>query len=51
LHPPLRACWMKRGEQKHIPTPGQQRTHHLIGAYEWGVFDNLKSRHWFEKGS
>jgi transposase len=28
---------MKRGEQKHIPTPGQQRTHHLIGAYEWGA--------------
>jgi transposase len=27
---------MKRGAQKHIPTPGQQRTHHLIGAYDWG---------------
>jgi len=36
LHPPLRACWMKRGEQKRISTPGQQRSHHLFAAYNWG---------------
>jgi putative transposase len=35
LHPPLRACWMKRGEQKRIPTPGQQQAHHVLGAYDW----------------
>jgi hypothetical protein len=35
LHPPLRACWMKQGEQKRIATPGQQRSHHLFGAYNW----------------
>jgi hypothetical protein len=35
LHPPLRACWMKRGEQKRISTPGQQRSHHLFAAYNW----------------
>lgn len=28
-------CWMKRGEQKRIPTPGQQQWHHVIGAYNW----------------
>jgi transposase len=26
---------MKRGEQKRIPTPGQQQTLHLIAAYDW----------------
>lgn len=35
LHPPLRACWMKRGQQKHIPTPGVQQRMHLFGAYRW----------------
>jgi transposase len=35
LHPPLRACWMKRGQQKRIPTPGTQRRHHVVGAYDW----------------
>lgn len=28
-------CWMKRGQQKRIPTPGQQQWHHLMGAYNW----------------
>ena len=28
-------CWMKRGKQKRIATPGQQKWHHLIGAYNW----------------
>jgi putative transposase len=35
LHPPLRACWMKRGEQKRVPTPGQSKRCHVIGAYDW----------------
>ncbi len=35
LHPPLRACWMKRGQQKRIPTPGTPRRHHVVGAYDW----------------
>ena len=26
---------MKRGEQKRIPTPGQQRHYHVFGAYDW----------------
>jgi putative transposase len=26
---------MKRGQQKRIATPGQQKWHHLIGAYNW----------------
>lgn len=26
---------MKRGQQKRIATPGQQKRHHLIGAYNW----------------
>jgi len=28
-------CWMKRGQQKRIATPGKQKWHHLIGAYNW----------------
>lgn len=35
LHPPLRACWMKRGVQKRIPTPGQPQRYHLFGAYNY----------------
>ena len=26
---------MKRGQQKRIATPGQQKWHHLFGAYNW----------------
>jgi transposase len=33
--PVLVACWMKRGHQKRIPTPGQQQWRHLFGAYNW----------------
>ena len=33
--PVLIACWMKRGHQKRIPTPGQQQWRHLFGAYNW----------------
>ena len=32
---PLRKCWMKRGQQKEIPTPGQQERTYLFGAYDW----------------
>ncbi len=37
LEPPLRACWMKIGQQKRIPAPaaGSKLRHHLIGAYNW----------------
>jgi hypothetical protein len=35
LHPPLRACWMKRGQQKRIQTPGTQQRLHLFDAYRW----------------
>ena len=35
LHPVLRSCWMKRGQQKRISTPGQQQWHHLFGAYNF----------------
>jgi len=35
LHPPLRACWMRRGQQKKIPTPGIQKRVHVFGAYRW----------------
>jgi transposase len=26
---------MKKGQQKCVPTPGQQKWHHLFGAYNW----------------
>lgn len=26
---------MKRGQRKRVSTPGQQRWHHLFGAYNW----------------
>lgn len=35
LHPILRKCWMKRGHQLRIPAPGQQKLHHIFGAYNW----------------
>ena len=28
-------CWMKKGQQKRIPTPGVQKWHHVFGAYDW----------------
>jgi hypothetical protein len=33
--PVLVACWMKRGCQKRIATPGKQQWRHLFGAYNW----------------
>ena len=35
LHPVLNRCWMKRGEQKRVPTPGQPQWQHLVGAYNY----------------
>jgi hypothetical protein len=35
--PVLLACWMKKGVQKRIPTPGKQAWHHVFGAYNWAT--------------
>ena len=37
LDPPLRAWWMKIGQQKRIPAtrPGAIRHRHVFGAYNW----------------
>ena len=35
--PVLVACWMKRGCQKRIATPGPQQWRHLFGAYNWAT--------------
>lgn len=35
LHPPLRRCWMKRGERKTIPAPGTPGFRHVFGALNW----------------
>jgi transposase len=35
--PVLVACWMKKGCQRRIPTPGQQDWRHLFGAYNWAT--------------
>lgn len=35
--PVLVACWMKRGCQKRIPTPGHQKWRHIFGAYNWAT--------------
>jgi len=40
LHPPLRACWMKCGQQKRVPAPGTPEMHHVFAAYNWQT-DNL----------
>ena len=33
---PIRACWMKRGQQKRLPAPsGTKAFHHIIGALNW----------------
>lgn len=34
-HPVLRRCWVRRGEQKRIDTPGKTQWHHLFGAYHF----------------
>ncbi|MEO0562966.1 MAG: IS630 family transposase, partial [Chloroflexota bacterium] len=35
LHPPLRRCWMKRGQRKLIAAPGTPKRLHVCGAYNW----------------
>lgn len=35
LHPLLHKCWMRRGQQKCIPTPGTTQEHHVFGALDW----------------
>jgi len=37
LDPPLRACWMKIGQQKRIPAtrPGMKQKRHVFGGYNW----------------
>jgi transposase len=37
LDPPLRACWMKIGQQKRIPAtrPGEKQKRHVFGGYDW----------------
>jgi putative transposase len=37
LDPPLRACWMKRGQQRRIPAtrPGAKQKRHIFGGYNW----------------
>lgn len=35
--PVLVACWMKKGFQHRIPTPGQQQWRHIFGAYNWAT--------------
>jgi len=35
LHPPLRRCWMRRGQRKRIPAPGSPRYRHIFGALNW----------------
>ena len=37
LDPPLRACWMKKGQQKRIPAtqPRQKQKRHVFGGYNW----------------
>lgn len=33
---PVRACWMKRNQQKRLPAGPEQRAYlHLIGGYNW----------------
>jgi len=33
---PIRACWMKRGQQMRLATGPEQRSYlHLIGGYNW----------------
>lgn len=35
LHPPLRRCWMRRGQRKMIPAPGTPAYRHVFGALNW----------------
>ena len=35
--PVLRTCWMKKGCQNPIPTPGHQQCRYIFGAYNWAM--------------
>jgi len=35
LHPILRRCWRKRGQQRTIPAAGQQKHHHIFAAFNF----------------
>lgn len=35
LHPLLRRCWMKRGQQRTIAAAGQQKQYHLFAAFNF----------------
>lgn len=37
LHPPLRRCWMRRGQRKTIPAPGSPAYRHIFGALNWNT--------------
>lgn len=37
LHPPLRRCWMKRGQRQRIPGAGPSEYLHVFGAYDWAT--------------
>lgn len=37
LHPPLRRCWMKRGQRKLVPGAGLSEHLHVFGAYDWAT--------------
>lgn len=50
LHPPLRHCWMKKGQQKRVPAPGYQQCHHWFGGYNWRS-DEIHSIPWSRRNS
>lgn len=35
LHPPLRRCWMRKGQRTRIPAPGSPLYLHIFGGYNW----------------
>ena len=35
LHPPLRRCWMLKGQRTRIPAPGSPLYLHVFGGYHW----------------
>jgi putative transposase len=35
LNPKIGSCWMKRGQQAEVPTPGNNEKRHLAGSLVW----------------
>jgi len=35
LNPKIGSCWMRRGEQVEVPTPGNNQKQHLAGSLVW----------------